>query len=86
MPASLCGTVGIKATYGRVSRYGVLPLSSSLDHAGPLTKSTWDAAAVLSVMAGFDPLDPSSAKQDVPDYLTDLIDGDVPLKGMKVGV
>lgn len=87
MPAALCGVVGIKATYGRVSRHGVLPLSSSLDHAGPLTKTTWDAAAVLSVIAGYDSKDPSSAAKDVPDYLAVLEEGPVlPLKGKTFGL
>jgi aspartyl-tRNA(Asn)/glutamyl-tRNA(Gln) amidotransferase subunit A len=86
MPAALCGTVGIKATYGRVSRHGVLPLSSSLDHAGPLTKTSWDAAAVLSVISGFDPLDPSSSKEVVPDFVAGLEVLDTPLKGKKIGI
>jgi aspartyl-tRNA(Asn)/glutamyl-tRNA(Gln) amidotransferase subunit A len=86
-PAALCGIVGIKATYGRVSRHGVLPLSSSLDHAGPMTKTSWDAAAVLSVIAGYDPKDASSSPNNVPNYLAALEDGDrLPLKGKKVGI
>ncbi|MFH5181837.1 amidase [Paenibacillus sp. TAB 01] len=87
MPAALCGVVGIKATYGRVSRYGVLPLSSSLDHAGPLTKTTWDAAAVLSVMAGYDPNDASSSTREVPNYLADLAEvSELPMKGTRIGI
>lgn len=87
MPAALCGVVGMKATYGRVSRRGVLPLSSSLDHAGPLTKTTWDAAAVLSVIAGYDSQDPSSAANEVPDYLAALEEETLlPLKGKTIGI
>ncbi len=86
MPAALCGVVGIKPTYGRVSRYGVLPLSSSLDHAGPLTKTTWDAAAVLNVLAGYDPNDPSSSKKEVPNYFTSFDDENLSLEGLKIGV
>ncbi|GGH82509.1 aspartyl-tRNA(Asn)/glutamyl-tRNA(Gln) amidotransferase subunit A [Pullulanibacillus pueri] len=86
MPASLCGVVGIKATYGRVSRRGVLPLSSSLDHAGPLAKSTWDVAAVLSVIAGEDKKDLTSSKLDVPDYIETLNQGDEGLKGLTIGI
>ncbi|WP_246079640.1 amidase [Paenibacillus piri] len=87
MPAALCGVVGIKATYGRVSRRGVLPLSSSLDHAGPLTKSAWDAAAVLQVIAGRDPNDASSSDREVPDYLDALSETDTfPMKGTTIGI
>jgi aspartyl-tRNA(Asn)/glutamyl-tRNA(Gln) amidotransferase subunit A len=88
-PAALCGVVGIKPTYGRVSRHGVLPLSSSLDHAGPLTKTAWDAAAVLSVIAGYDPLDPACSKMEVSNYLAALAweDGrSLPLKGKTLGI
>ncbi|GGG06516.1 amidase [Paenibacillus abyssi] len=87
IPASFCGIVGMKGTYGRVSRRGVLPLSSSLDHAGPLAKTTWDAAAVMSVIAGYDPLDPSSSSHPVPDYTEAFsCEGSKPFKGMRVGV
>lgn len=86
MPAALCGVVGIKPTYGRVSRYGVLPLSSSLDHAGPLTKTTWDAAAVLSVIAGFDPHDPTSSKKEVPNYFEAFDEENLSLEGLTVGI
>jgi aspartyl-tRNA(Asn)/glutamyl-tRNA(Gln) amidotransferase subunit A len=87
MPAALCGVVGIKASYGRVSRHGVLPLSSSLDHAGPMTKSAWDAAAVLSVIAGYDPLDAACSANEVPNYLAALEDvGRPPLKGKTLGI
>ncbi|WP_274651067.1 amidase [Paenibacillus humicola] len=86
MPASLCGIVGMKATYGRVSRRGVFPLSWSLDHAGPLAKSVWDTAQVLSVIAGQDPLDAASSDHPVPDYAAALNSGvSRPLEGMKIG-
>src|SRR3990172_9302147 len=66
LPSALCGTVGIKPTYGRVSRYGVLPLAESLDHVGPMTRSVADAAVVLEAIAGFDPKDPTSLRDPVP--------------------
>ncbi|MCW2772113.1 MAG: amidase [Nocardioides sp.] len=75
MPAALCGVVGIKPTYGRVSKSGIAPLSWSLDHAGPLTRYVADAAAALQVMAGHDPADVGSRDVPVPDYLARLGDG-----------
>ncbi|MBM4313909.1 MAG: Asp-tRNA(Asn)/Glu-tRNA(Gln) amidotransferase subunit GatA [Deltaproteobacteria bacterium] len=75
IPASLCGVVGFKPTYGRVSTRGVLPLSWNLDHIGPLTRTVRDAAVMLTVMAGFDPHDPASADVPVEDYLVHLEDG-----------
>ena len=71
-PASQCGVVGLKPTYGRVSLRGVIPLSLSLDHVGPITRSVGDAAAVLQVMAGYDSQDPTSVEVPVPDYLEAL--------------
>ena len=82
-PAALCGIVGLKPTYGRVSRYGVLPLSWSLDHVGPMTWTVEDAALMLQVIAGHDPKDPTSSHEPVPDYAAAL---GTDLKGMKVGV
>jgi aspartyl-tRNA(Asn)/glutamyl-tRNA(Gln) amidotransferase subunit A len=82
-PAAYCGTVGIKPTYGRVSRRGIFPLSFTLDHAGPLTRSVEDAAITLSVIAGYDPLDPASADEPVDDYLSGLERG---VKGLRLGV
>lgn len=81
-PAAFCGTVGLKPTYGRVSRRGVYPLAFSLDHAGPLSRSVEDTAITMQVISGFDPLDPASADMPVPDYLTSLRDGVV---GVRVG-
>ena len=82
-PAAYCGTVGLKATYGRVSRRGVFPLSYTLDHTGPLTRSVEDAAITLQVIAGHDPLDPASANEPVDDYLSGLERG---VSGLRIGV
>ncbi len=75
IPASLCGVVGLKPTYGRVSLRGIFPLSWNLDHAGPLTRCVRDAALLLQVMAGYDPDDPASADRPVDDYLSGLDGG-----------
>lgn len=75
IPASLCGVVGLKPTYGRVSTRGVVPLSWNLDHVGPLTRTARDAAMMLAVMAGFDLHDPGSADIPVDDYLAHLEEG-----------
>lgn len=83
IPAACCGIVGLKPTYGRVSRAGVLPLSWSLDHIGPLTRSVADAAAILSTIAGHDPADPTSSRRPVPDYAVAL---DQPVRGLRVGL
>jgi aspartyl-tRNA(Asn)/glutamyl-tRNA(Gln) amidotransferase subunit A len=82
-PASFCGVVGLMPTYGRVSRYGLVAYASSLDHIGPIGRSVRDVAEVLSVMAGRDPLDSTSAAVPVPDYAAEL-DGSV--KGFRIGV
>ena len=83
IPASVCGTVGLKPTYGRVSRYGVTSLSWSLDHVGPLTRTVADAAVCLSALAGHDPRDPGSADEPVTDYAAALDKG---VKGLRLGV
>jgi aspartyl-tRNA(Asn)/glutamyl-tRNA(Gln) amidotransferase subunit A len=83
IPASLCGVVGIKPTYGRVSRSGVIPLSWSLDHAGPMARSVEDCAILLQAMAGHDPKDDSSSTRPVPDYRAALGQG---IRGLRVGV
>jgi len=72
IPASLCGLVGLKPTYGRVSRQGVVPLSWSLDHVGPLTRTVQDTALMMSVIAGHDPRDATSSRLPVPDYTAAL--------------
>ena len=82
-PASLCGVVGMKPTYGRVSRYGLVAYASSLDQIGPLTKDVRDAAILLQAIAGHDPKDPTSVPAPVPDYQEKLGRG---IKGLKVGV
>lgn len=82
-PAAWCGTVGIKPTYGRVSRRGVFPLSWTLDHIGPLSRSVDDAAITVQVLAGHDPQDPASADVPVPDYRADLEKG---VAGLRIGI
>ena len=83
IPAALCGVTGIKPTFGRVSRRGLLPLSWSLDHAGPLTRTVEDAALVMQAIAGHDAGDPASSRADVPDYGATLADG---VRGLRLGV
>jgi len=75
-PAARCGIVGLKPTYGRVSRHGVTPLAWTLDHAGPMARSVRDVARLLGAIAGFDPNDASSVREDVPDYEATLGTGD----------
>src|SRR6058998_3497411 len=82
-PAACCGVVGLKPTYGRVSRYGLVAFASSLDQIGPITKDVRDAAMMMQVIAGHDPLDSTSADVPVPDYMKALKEN---LRGMKVGV
>ena len=82
-PASLCGIVGLKPTYGLVSRYGLVAFASSLDQIGPMARTVEDAALLLQVIAGHDPLDSTSWPEPVPDYLSDL---DKPLQGMRIGL
>jgi aspartyl-tRNA(Asn)/glutamyl-tRNA(Gln) amidotransferase subunit A len=83
MPASACGIVGLKATFGRVSRDGVVPHSWSLDHAGPLTRTVADTAHMMNALAGYDPSDPACQDQPVPDYTAAL---GQPVRGLRVGV
>jgi aspartyl-tRNA(Asn)/glutamyl-tRNA(Gln) amidotransferase subunit A len=82
-PAGYCGLVGLKPTYGRVSRRGVFPLSTTLDHCGPLSISVEDSAIALQVVAGFDPLDAASADMKVPDFRAGLNDG---VAGLRIGI
>ncbi len=82
-PAAYCGLSGLKPTYGRVSRHGVLPLSWSLDHAGPLTRTSEDAAIMLDAIAGYDPLDPASARVKHTSTATRIHQ---PVAGLRVGV
>ena len=83
IPASFCGTVGLKPTYGRVSRFGSLPLAFSLDHMGPLARSVRDAALVFQAIAGHDPRDPASARRPAADFLPEENYG---IRGLRIGV
>ena len=82
-PASWCGVVGLRPTWGRVSRYGSFPLSWSMDTAGPLTRTVEDAAFMLGVIAGSDPRDPLTSRRPVPDYSAALHDG---VRGLRIGI
>ncbi|TXL00892.1 Asp-tRNA(Asn)/Glu-tRNA(Gln) amidotransferase GatCAB subunit A [Methylococcaceae bacterium HT1] len=82
-PAALCGITGLKPTYGRVSRYGMIAYASSLDQGGPMTQTAEDAALMLQIMAGFDPKDSTSVEREVPDYSADLNNS---LAGLKIGL
>lgn len=82
-PASFCGVVGLKPTYGRVSRYGLIAFASSLDQIGPITKDVRDSAILMNVISGYDPHDSTSVNIDVPDY-TQSLGQDI--KGVKIGV
>ena len=82
-PANFCGIVGLKQTYGRVSRYGVTTLSWTLDHAGPMTKTVAEAALLLQAIAGSDPNDPTTTSDPVPDYSRSLTGS---VKGLRIGV
>ena len=81
-PSTACGVTGLKPTWGRVSRRGVFPLAGSLDHIGPIVRSVEDAAAMLGVIAGYDPGDPTSLSAPVPDYVGELARG---ARGLRVG-
>ena len=83
LPSACCGLVGIKPTWGRVSRYGVFPLAESLDHVGTMARSAADAAALLGAIAGPDPNDPTAAPVAVPDYLARIGSG---VAGMRIGI
>ncbi len=82
-PAACCGIVGLKPTYGRISRRGVQPNTFSIDHCGPMTRTARDCAIMLAASAGYDPLDPGSADEPVPDYVAAL-SGDI--TGMRIGL
>ena len=82
-PSAANGVTGLKPTWGRVSRYGVFALAESLDHIGPMTRSAADAAAVLGVIAGADPNDPTAVQEPVPNYLAGLPRG---IRGVRIGV
>lgn len=82
-PASFCGVVGLKPTYGRVSRFGLIAFASSLDQIGPITKDVQDAAILTGIISGYDPNDSTSINQNVPDY-TKSLSGDI--QGLKIGI
>ncbi|MFT6433835.1 MAG: aspartyl-tRNA(Asn)/glutamyl-tRNA(Gln) amidotransferase subunit A [Candidatus Azotimanducaceae bacterium] len=82
-PAAFCGVTGLKPTYGCISRYGIIAFASSLDQAGPITKTAEDAAIMLQAMAGFDPKDSTSIDQQVPDYTKNINDS---IKGKRIGI
>jgi aspartyl-tRNA(Asn)/glutamyl-tRNA(Gln) amidotransferase subunit A len=82
-PAALCGVVGLKPTYGRVSRYGLIAFASSLDQVGPLTRDVRDAATLLEAISGHDPMDSTSIKEPPPDVTSGLEDG---IEGLRIGV
>ncbi len=82
-PAALCGLTGLKPTYGRISRYGMIAFASSLDQAGTFTQTAEDSALMLNVMSGFDEKDSTSVDKDVPDYTANLSQ---PLNGLKIGL
>jgi amidase len=82
-PSATCGLTGIKPTWGRVSRHGIFPLADSLDHVGPMCRSAADAAAMLGVIAGADPNDPTALQAPVPNYLDSIGDG---VRGLRIGV
>lgn len=82
-PAAFCGITGLKPTYGRISRYGMIAFASSLDQAGPMTQTAMDAAILLNVMAGFDKRDSTSVDTPVPDYTANLNNS---LKGLRIGI
>ena len=83
IPASLCGVVGLKPTFGRISLRGVVPLSWNLDHPGPMARSVEDVTLLLQVIAGYDPDDPVSVDVPVPDYMSQLIGG---VRGWRVAM
>lgn len=83
IPAAQCGCVGLKPTYGRVSRFGVIPLAYTMDHVGPLTRSVRDAALMMNVIAGFDRNDSTSSRELVPDFTAALAGG---VRGIRIGI
>src|SRR5262249_22041963 len=83
LPSSFCGVVGLKPTYGRVSRFGVVAYASSLDQVGPFAKDVRDCALMLQAIAGHDPRDSTSVNAPVPDYQASLTQG---VRGLKIGI
>ena len=83
LPSATCGLTGLKPTWGRVSRHGLFPLADSMDHAGPMARSVRDCAAILQVIAGWDPEDPTSLRDPVPDYGSEAVRG---VRGLRIGI
>src|SRR5207249_258153 len=83
IPAALCGITGLKPTFGRVPRYGVMALSWTLDHVGPMTRSAYDAALALQVIAGHDPRDPTSSRRPLEEYVAGISSE---IAGLRIGV
>ncbi len=83
IPAATCGVVGLKPTFGRVSKFRIFPYSASFDHAGPIARTVFDCAVLLAAIAGHDPLDPSTVDCPVPEYTRDL---EEPVSGLRLGV
>ena len=86
VPSSLCGLFGLKPTYGRVSKFGVMPLAPSIDHVGPMARTSWDTAALLQAIAGYDMLDESTLDLPVPDYLQIVSESDDKSRKFTLGV
>src|SRR3972149_670772 len=85
-PASFCGATGLKPSYGRVSRYGLIAYGSSLDTVGALARSAADLAPIFTTIAGHDPLDSTSMPEPAPDVALDGLEGAAPLQGLRIGV
>lgn len=83
IPSALCGIVGLKPTYGRISRYGMTALSWSQDHPGPMARTVDECAIIMNVLAGYDPMDPNTSKKEVPNYFEAL---KIDIKGIRVGL
>jgi aspartyl-tRNA(Asn)/glutamyl-tRNA(Gln) amidotransferase subunit A len=86
VPSSLCGVVGIKPTYGRVSKHNIFPLSPSLDHVGCITRSAWDTSVVMEYISGWDPLDESCARKKVPAYTRRIVENSNNIQGVRIGI
>lgn len=86
IPSSLCGLFGLKPTYGRVSKYGVMELAPSIDHVGPIARSAWDIAAILKVISGYDELDQATINMPVPNYIEQLSEDHWDKKRFKIGI
>jgi len=86
VPSSLCGVVGMKPTYGRVSKHNVFPLSPSLDHVGCITRSAWDTSVVMEHISGWDPLDETCVSKKVPPYTRRIVENSNSIQGVRIGI